>query len=90
MSVEKITVDGNEYVYDELTDEQKYVVTQITSINAKIQQNEFEVNQLKAALNHFNVLLSALLKKSEEPEQLELPLGGQDGDEKEIKKDKSN
>ena len=90
MSVEKITVDGNEYVYDELTDEQKYVVTQIISINAKIQQNEFEVNQLKAALNHFNVLLSALLKKSEEPEQLELPLGGQDGDEKEIKKDKSN
>ena len=90
MSVEKITVDGNEYVYDELTDEQKYVVTQITNINAKIQQNEFEVNQLKAALNHFNVLLSALLKKSEEPEQLELPLGGQDGDEKEIKKDKSN
>ena len=90
MSVEKITVDGNEYVYDELTDEQKYVVTQVTSINAKIRQNEFEVNQLKAALNHFNVLLSALLKKSEEPEQLELPLGGQDGDEKEIKKDKSN
>lgn len=90
MSVEKITVDGNEYVYDKLTDEQKYVVTQIKNINVKIQQSEFDINQLKAALNHFNILLSTSLKKLKEPEQLELPLGGQDGDEKEIKKDKSN
>ncbi len=90
MSVEKITVDGNEYAYDKLTDEQKYVVTQIKNINVKIQQSEFDINQLKAALNHFNILLSTSLKKLKEPEQLELPLGGQDGDEKEIKKDKSN
>lgn len=90
MSAEKITVDGNEYAYDDLKDDQKYVVTQIKNINAKVQQSEFDLNQLRAALNHFNLLLSASLKKSEEPEQLELPLGGQDGDEKEIKEAKSN
>jgi hypothetical protein len=90
MSAEKITVDGNEYAYDDLKDDQKYVVTQIKNINAKVQQSEFDLNQLRAALNHFNLLLSASLKKSEEPEQLELPLGGQDGDEKEIKKAKSD
>jgi hypothetical protein len=90
MSAEKITVDGNEYAYDDLKDDQKYVVTQIKNINAKVQQSEFDLNQLRAALNHFNLLLSASLKKSEEPEQLELPLGGQDGDEKEIKEAKSD
>ncbi len=74
MSTEKITVDGNEYTYDDLKDDQKYVVNQIKNITVKIKQSEFDTNQLKAALNHFNILLSASLKKAEEPEQLELPL----------------
>lgn len=66
MTDNKLIIDGNEYLYEELKDDQKYAVTQIKNLNAKIAQAEFEMNQLKAAVQHFHLALSVALRQEEE------------------------
>jgi len=65
MTDNKLIIDGNEYLYEELKDDQKYAVTQIKNLNAKIAQTEFEMNQLKAAVQHFHLALSVALRQEE-------------------------
>jgi len=73
MTHNKLIVDGNEYLYEELEDDQKYAVTQIKNLNVKIAQTNFEMNQLKAAVQHFYLELSEALKNQKDPNQMELP-----------------
>jgi len=66
MTDNKLIIDGNEYLYEELKDDQKYAVTQIKNLNSKITNAEFEINQLKAAVQHFHLALSVSLKQEGE------------------------
>ena len=60
---DKLVVDGNEYFYNELTDDQKYAVNQIRNLEAKLSEVEFNANQLRAARQYFQITLSASVKK---------------------------
>ena len=62
-----VTVDGVDHNVDDMTQEQQYYVAQLRSINGKIQNNQFEIDQLNAAQNGFSAALSASL--SQEPEE---------------------
>ena len=66
MSDNKLQIDGNEYLFEELKDDQKYAVNQIRNLNSKIAQAEFDTNQLKAAVQHFHLALSVSLKQERE------------------------
>jgi len=66
MTGDKLQIDGNEYLFDELKDDQKYAVNQIKNLNGKIAQAEFDMNQLKAAVQHFHLALSVSLKQDKE------------------------
>jgi len=69
MTDNKLQVDGNEYLFDELKDDQKYAVNQIKNLNGKIAQAEFDINQLKAAVQHFHLALSMSLRRDREEEE---------------------
>ena len=60
---DKLVVDGNEYFYNELADDQKYAVNQIRNLDAKLAEAEFNANQLRAARQYFQITLSASIKK---------------------------
>ena len=60
---DKLVVDGNEYFYSELADDQKYAVNQIRNLDAKLAEVEFSANQLRAARQYFQLTLSASVKK---------------------------
>jgi len=60
---DKLVIDGNEYFYNELADDQKYAVNQIRNLDAKLAEVEFSANQLRAARQYFQLTLSASLKK---------------------------
>ncbi len=66
MTEDKLEIGGNEYLFDELQDDQKYAVVQIKNLNAKVTQAEFDMNQLRAAIQHFHLALSASLQKEGE------------------------
>ena len=80
MTDNKLIIDGNEYLYEELKDDQKYAVTQIKNLNSKINNAEFEINQLKAAVQHFHLALSVSLKQEGAPNQSELPFDKNSGE----------
>ena len=63
-----VTVDGTDYNVEEMTQEQQYYVAQLRSINGKIQNAQFEIDQLNAAQNGFSSALSASL--AQEPEEV--------------------
>tara|TARA_X000001388_G_scaffold62817_1_gene48637 strand:+ start:662 stop:895 length:234 start_codon:yes stop_codon:yes gene_type:complete len=60
---DKLVIDGNEYFYNELAEDQKYAVNQIRNLDAKLAEIEFSANQLRAARQYFQVTLSASVKK---------------------------
>ena len=62
-----VTVDGVDHNVDDMTQEQQYYVAQLRSINGKIQNNQFELDQMNAAQNGFSSALSASL--AQEPEE---------------------
>ena len=62
-----VTVDGVDHNVEDMTQEQQYYVAQLRSIKGKIQNNQFELDQLNAAQTGFSSALSASLAK--EPEE---------------------
>ena len=60
---DKLIIDGNEYFYNELAEDQKYAVNQIRNLDAKLAEVEFSANQLRAARQYFQITLSASVKK---------------------------
>ena len=59
--------DPNEdYLYEELTDEQKYGVDQIKNLDGLLAQAEFHANQLRAAKQYFHLTLSASFKEKKD------------------------
>ena len=68
MSDEKqiVTIDGKEYDFVELEDGQQYLVQQLRSVNSKIANAKFDLDQLSAAQDTFSKMLIASMKESEE------------------------
>jgi hypothetical protein len=52
-----ITIDGKEYDYDELENNEQYLVNQIRDLNTKIAQAQFGIDQLRAAQDAFTKML---------------------------------
>ena len=59
---DKLVIDGNEYFYNELAEDQKYAVNQIRNLDTKLSEAEFNANQLRAARQYFQITLSASVK----------------------------
>ncbi len=68
MSDEKqmVTIDGKEYDFVELENGQQYLVQQLRSVNSKIVNAKFDLDQLSAAQDMFSKMLVASVKESEE------------------------
>jgi hypothetical protein len=65
-----ITIDGNEYNFEELEDNQKVMVNHIASLNNKIAQSRFDLDQLSVAQKAFSDMLVASVKETKpEPEE---------------------
>lgn len=54
-----ITIDGKEYDFEELEDNQKAMVNHVASLNNKIAQARFDLDQLTVAQDAFSKMLVA-------------------------------
>jgi len=61
-----ITIDGKEYDYDELEDNQKAMVNHVASLNNKIAQVRFDLDQLTVAQDAFSKMLVASVNETPE------------------------
>jgi len=65
-----ITIDGKEYNFEELEDNQKAMVNHVASLNNKIAQARFDLDQLNVAQKAFSDMLLASVKETKpEPEK---------------------
>jgi len=65
-----ITIDGNEYNFEELEGNQKAMVNHVASLNNKIAQARFDLDQLNVAQKAFSDMLVASVKETKpEPEK---------------------
>ena len=63
-----ITIDGTEYNFEELEDNQKVMVNHVASLNNKIAQARFELDQLTVAQDAFSKMLIASVNESKAEE----------------------
>ena len=64
-----VTIDGKEYQFEDMTDEQKYLLDNVVDLDRKIASNRFAGNQLQVGRDaFFNMLKTALEKKEEAKE----------------------
>jgi len=61
-----ITINEQEYDVAEMTDQQKYAVNQVRSLNSKIANAQFEIDQLRAAYDMFSRVLVDSVQVTEE------------------------
>ena len=62
----KITIDDKEYTEDQLTNEQKIMVNHINSLQQKINNAEFNLDQLRVGQDGFVKMLKESLAKLDE------------------------
>jgi len=60
-----ITIDGKEYNFEELEDNQKAMVNHVASLNNKISQARFELDQLAVAQDAFSKMLVASVNETQ-------------------------
>ena len=61
-----VTIDGVEYVYEEMTQEQQVLVNHCLDLDRKISNTAFQLDQLKVGKDAFlNMLKESLAKKPE-------------------------
>lgn len=65
-----ISIDGKEYTEDQLTDSQKYVVSQIQDIEVKLKSIRFQMDQLLVARQSFSDMLVSSVNEGAEDEQV--------------------
>ena len=56
-----ITIDGNGYTEDQLTDQQKVLINHIADLDRKIGSAQFNLDQLQVGRNAFMQMLAASL-----------------------------
>ena len=57
-----VNIDGGEYVVDELTDLQKYMLEQVVDLRGRIHTARMHLDQLKVASAEFGRTLSESMK----------------------------
>ncbi len=62
----KITINETEYNVDDLTQEQKYLVSQLQDLNSKQANLQFQLDQIQAAKTVFGNTLSQLLEETDQ------------------------
>ena len=60
-----ITIDGEDYAFDDLTDLQKYMLEQVVDLKGRIRTARLHLDQLKVASAEFGRNLSESVKKGE-------------------------
>lgn len=63
-----ITIDGQEYTEDQLTDQQKVIINHIGDLDRKIGSTQFNLDQLQVGRQAFVDMLTASLAAAEEAE----------------------
>ena len=64
-----IVIDGTEYTFEDMTDEQKLLVNHCADLDRKIQSAQFNLDQLRVGKDAFiQMLKKSLETKTEEPE----------------------
>ncbi len=63
-----ITIDGNDYTEDQLTDQQKVLINHIADLDRKIGCAQFNLDQLQVGRNAFMQMLTASLATETETE----------------------
>ena len=66
-----LNLDGEEYVIEDMTDEQKQMINHINDMQNKINTNAFMREQLEVGKEAFINMLRGALKAEEEPEVVE-------------------
>ena len=61
-----ITIDDKEYAEDELNDQQKYLVAQVQDIQTKMQNLQFQLDQLSVAKDAFSNQVVLSVRESDE------------------------
>lgn len=56
-----ITIDGNDYTEDQLTDQQKVLINHVADLDRKIGSAQFNLDQLQVGRNAFMQMLAASL-----------------------------
>ena len=59
-----ITIDGKEYNFEELEDNQKAMVNHVASLNNKIAQARFDLDQLTVAAGRFQQNAGSFCKRN--------------------------
>lgn len=63
----KITINDKEYTLDDFDDKQKHLINQITSVNTKVYNLQFELEQMTGAKEFFISTLVASIE-AEDPQ----------------------
>jgi hypothetical protein len=66
-----LNLDGNEYVIEDMTDEEKQMINHINDMQNKINTNVFIHEQLEVGKEAFIVRLRESLTAEEQPEEVE-------------------
>ena len=57
-----VNIDGTDYVVDELTDTQRYMLNQVVSLRDRIAKARMELDQIQVASSGFAKMLSDSMK----------------------------
>jgi len=60
-----VTVDGVEYVYEDMTDKQKAIINHIRDLDRKISSTQFNLEQMGVGREAFVSMLKSDLEESE-------------------------
>ena len=60
--MEAITIDGKEYKSEELTEQQKLLISHVADLDNKIAQARFQLDQFSVARDSFMGMLKAALE----------------------------
>ena len=66
-----ITINGTDYTEDQLTDQQKVMVSHAADLDRKIRSAQFNMDQLNVGKQAFMQMLTASLEVSDEKEAAE-------------------
>ena len=66
-----ITIDGQEYTEDQLTDQQKIIINHVADLDRKIRSAQFNLDQLTVGRDAFVNMLAASLPLADSVEQVE-------------------
>jgi hypothetical protein len=64
-----VTIDGKEYVFEDMTQEQQTLTNHVADLDRKISSTQFNLDQLKVGQQAFIQLLKESLEKEPETAQ---------------------